>query len=70
MGLRVRRPVSVFPSSGILFIRLDKRAGPSLLGCSFIHVVVIFGIGFIDVHEKPEPILPTLRVTLVNAPLK
>ena len=31
---------------------------------------MIFGNGFIDVQEKPEPVLPTLRVTLVNAPLE
>ena len=69
MGLRVRHPVSVFPSSGVLAIRLNDRTGLSLFGSILIHVVVIFGIGFIAVQEKPEPILPTLRVTLVNAPL-
>ena len=70
MGLRVRHPVSVFPSSGVLAIRLDDRAGLSLFGSNWIHVVVIFGIGFIAGQEKPEPVLPTLRVTLVNAPLE
>ena len=69
MGLRVRHPVSVFPSSGVLATRLDDYAGLSLFGSKLIHVVVIFGIGFIAVQEKPEPILPTLRVTMVNAPL-
>ena len=69
MGLRVRRPASVFPSSGVLAIRLDDRENLSFFGSILIHVVVIFGIGFIAVQEKPEPILPTLRVTLVNAPL-
>ena len=70
MGLRVRHPVSVFPSSGVLSVRLDDRAGLSLFGSIFFHVVVIFGIEFIAVHEKPEPILPTLCVSLVNALLK
>ena len=58
VGLRMKHPVSVFPSSGVLAIRLDDRAGLSLFGYILIHVVVIFGIGFIAVQEKPEPILP------------
>ena len=62
--------MSVFPSSGVPAIRLDDPAGLSLFGSILIHVVVIFGIGFIAVQENPEPILPTLRVTLVNAPLE
>ena len=62
--------MSVFPSSGVLAIRLDDLACLSLFGSILIHVVVIFGIGFIAVQEKPEPVLPTLRVTLVNAPLE
>ena len=62
--------MSVFPSSGVLAIRLDDRASLSLFGSILIHVVVIFGIGFIAVQENPEPVLPTLRVTLVNAPLE
>ena len=70
MGLRVRHPVSVFPSSGVPAIRLDDCAGLSLFGSILIHVVVIFGIEFIAVQEKPEPVLPALRVTLVNAPLE
>ena len=60
MGLRVRHPVSVFPSSGVLAIRLDDRAGLSLFGFISTHGIVIFGIGFVTVQEKPEPILPTL----------
>ena len=54
MGLRVRHPVSVFPSSGVLAIRLDDRAGLGLFGPILIHVVVIFGIGFIAVQENPS----------------
>ena len=52
--LRVRRPVSVLPSSNALSIQLNDRACLSLLGSIFNHVVVIFGIGFIAVQEKPE----------------
>ena len=70
MGLRVRHPVSVFTSSGVLSIQLDNRAGLSLSGCIFIHIIVIFGIGIFSAQENPEPILPTLRVTLVNAPVE
>ena len=70
MGLKVRHPVSVFPSSGVLAIRLDDRAGLGCFGSILIYVVVIFGIEFIAVQEKPEPILPTLCVSLVNALLK
>ena len=62
--------MSVFPSSSVLSTRLDDRAGLSLFGSVFIHVVVIFVIGFLAVQEKPEPTLPTLRLTLVNAPLE
>ena len=62
--------MSVFPSSGVLAIRLDDRAGLSVFRSILIHVVVIFGIGFIAVQEKPEPVLSTLRVTLLNAPLE
>ena len=54
MGLRVRYPVSVFPSSGVPAIRLDDPAGLSLFGSILIHVVVIFGIGFIAVQENPS----------------
>ena len=32
MGLRVRHPVSVFLSSGVLAIRLDDRTGLRLFG--------------------------------------
>ena len=70
MGLRVRHPVSVFLSSGVLAIRLGDRAVLSLFGPILIYFVVIFGIGFIAVQEKTGAILPTLRVALVNAPLK
>ena len=47
MGLRVRRPVSVFPYSGVLAIRLDYRANLSPFGSIVIYVVAIFGIGFL-----------------------
>ena len=70
MGLRVRHPVSVFPSSGVLAIRLDDRVGLSLFGSILIHIVVILGIGFIAVQEKPEPVLPAVRVTLADALLE
>ena len=70
MGLRVRHPESVFPSSGVLAIRLDDRAGLSLFGSILIHVVVIFGIGFIAVQEKPELTLPRFCINLVNVPLE
>ena len=64
MGLRVKHPVSEFPSCGALTItiRLDDRAGLSLFGSILIHVVVIFGIGVIAVQEKLELILSVLRV--------
>lgn len=70
MGLQVRHPVSGFPSSGVLAIRLDDSAGLSLFGSILIHDVVVFGIEFIAVQEKPEPILPALRVALVNGPAR
>ena len=54
MGLRMRHPVSVFSSSGVPAIRLDDAAGLSLFGSILIHVVVIFGIGFIAVQENPS----------------
>ena len=60
----------MFPSIGILSIRLDDRTGLSLFGSNFIHVVVIVGIGFIAVQEKPEPVLPAVRVTLADALLE
>ena len=46
MGLGVRHPLSVFPSSNILTIRLDVSAGLDLFGYILIRVVVIFCIGF------------------------
>ena len=67
MGLRVRHPVSEFLSSGVLAIRLNDRAVFSPVGSILIHFVVIFGIRFIAVQGKPEPVLPALRVTLANA---
>ena len=70
MGLRVRYPVSVFLSSSVLAIRLGDRAVLSLFGSILIHFVVIFGVGFIAVQEKPEPILPALRVILADALLE
>jgi hypothetical protein len=68
--LRVRRPVSVLPSSNALSIQLNDRAGLSLLGSIFDHVVVIFGIGFIPVQENAELTLPRFCINLVNVPLK
>ena len=71
MGLRVRRPVSVFLSSGVLSVRLDDRTGLSLLGSIFIHVVVIFGIVFIAVQKIARADPAYLQcASLVNAPLK
>ena len=67
MGWRVRPPCV---SGSISSIRLDGRTGLGLLGSIFVHVVVIFGIGFIAVQEKPGPILPALRVTLINTQLE
>ena len=58
--------MSVFQSSGVL----DDHANLSLFGSIFIYVVVLFGIGFIAAQEKPDPILSTLRVILVNPPLE
>ena len=46
--------MSVLPSSNALSIQLNDRACLSLLGSIFNHVVVIFGIGFIAVQEKPK----------------
>ena len=47
--------MSVLPSSSnALSIQLNDRVRLSLLGSIFNHVVVIFGIGFIAVQEKPE----------------
>ena len=59
MWLRVRRPVSVFPPSGALSIRLDDPAGLSLFESIFV-----LGIGFIAVQENPEPILHSLTSNL------
>ena len=70
MGLRVRHPVSVFLSSGVLSIQLDNRVGLSLFRSIFVHVIVNFGIAFLAVQENLEPILPTLRATSVNALLE
>ena len=70
MGLRVRHPVSVFLSSGVLAIRLGDREALSLFGSILIHFVVIFGVGFIAVQENPEPVLPALRVILADALLE
>ena len=72
MGLRARRPrpVSVFQSSGVLATRLGDRAVLNLFGSVLIHFVVIFGVGFIAVQEKPESVLPALRVTLADARLE
>ncbi len=70
MGLRVRHPLSVFLSSGVLSIQLDNRAGLGLFRSIFVHVIVKFGIAFLAVQENLEPILPTLRVTLVSALLE
>ena len=67
MELRVKHPVSVFPSSGVLSIRLDDRTGLSLFGSILFHVVVIFGIGFIAVQKELELFLSALRVTRENA---
>ena len=50
----MRRPVSVLPASNALSIQLNDRASLSPLGSNFNHGVVIFGIGFIAVQEKPE----------------
>ena len=44
--------------------------GLSLFRSIFVHVIVNFGIGFLAVQENPEQILPTLRVTSVNALLE
>ena len=46
--------MSVLPSSNALSIQLNDRACLSLLGSIVNPVVVIFGIGFIAVQEKPE----------------
>ena len=70
MGLRVRRPLSVFFTSGALSIQLDNRAGLGLFRSIFVHVIVKFGIEFLAVQENFDLILPTLRVTLVNALLE
>ena len=59
MWLRVRRPVSMFPSAGVLSTRLDDRAG-----LSFFESIFVLGIGFIAVQENPEPILPSLTSNL------
>ena len=64
MGLRARRPVSVFQSSGVLATRLGDPAVLNLFGSILIHFVVIFGIGFIAVQGNPEPILPRLTSNL------
>ena len=67
MGLRVRHPVSVFPSSGVLTIRLYDRAGFSHFRPILIRVVVISGIEFIGLQGIPDSFLSTLHVALVNA---
>ena len=54
MGLRVRHPVSVFPSSGVLSIRLDDRAGLSLFGSIFIHVIVDLRYWVYCLSRKPR----------------
>ena len=59
MWLRVGHPMLVFPSFGVLAIRLDDRASLSFSEFMLIHVVVIFNIGFVAVQDKPEPILST-----------
>ena len=43
-------PQVVLPSSSVLAIRLDDRAGLKLFGSIRIHIVVIFSIGFLAVQ--------------------
>ncbi len=62
--------MSVLPSSNVLSSQLNERVCLSLLGSIFNHVVVIFGIGFIAVQEKPELTLLRFCINLVNVPLE
>ena len=63
----VRCLVSAFPDSNVLVIRLDDPVGLSLFGSKFIHVSIIFLIGFISAKNKLEPVLTGLRAALIKS---
>jgi hypothetical protein len=67
MGLQMKRLMSAFPSSRALAIRLDNRADLNPFGSKFIHVSIIFLIGFISAKNKLEPVLTGLRAALIKS---